>query len=79
MFEVEKEAMLREYADIVDWDVIDLYNISKDFVIEMKEYFHPKNINFFTRQKKRIDDLIKYYGKKFYIEVFDNYGYPDRW
>lgn len=71
--------MLREYADIVDWDVIDLYNISKDFVIEMREYFHPKNINLFTRQKERIDDLIKYYGKKFYIEVFDNYGYLDEW
>lgn len=77
----EKEEYLREYKDeeCFSWEYIFLNGLSKDFIIEFKEYLHPKNINEFKQKWIRIDEIVKKFGEEFYKENFDNYGYIDKW
>lgn len=75
------ELYLREYKDegCFSWGYIYLNGLSKDFIIEFKEYLHPKNINEFKQKWNRIYEIVKLFGKKFYMDTFDNYGYIDEW
>ena len=61
------------------WDLINVKILSKDFVLEFREYLHPEKVNRFQQKWNRIDGIIAKFGSKFYIDTFDNYGYIDRW
>lgn len=75
--DIEKENYLREYKDekCFSWEYIYLNGISKEFIIEFKEYLHPKYINSYTQKWKRINEIVNNFGEDWYREVFDNYGY----
>lgn len=75
------EEYCRLYKDeqCFSWEFIDVKIFSQDFVLEFRDYLHPKRINNFVQKWNRIHGIVKKFGKKFYMTNFDNYGYIDEW
>ena len=71
------EEYCRLYKDehCFSWEFISVSIFSKDFVIEMREYLHPKHINNFQQRWNRIHEIVQKFGAEFYFNTFDNYGY----
>lgn len=81
IIDTEKEEFMRLKKDehCFSWEYIYLNGLSKDFVREFKEEIHPKNIDSFQQKWVRINEIINLFGRKFYMDTFDNYGYIDQW
>lgn len=79
--EMNDETWCRLHKDdhCFSWEFIDVKIFSQDFVLEFREYLHPKHINNFVQKWKRINGIVGKFGRKFYMNNFDNYGYIDKW
>lgn len=72
--DVNKETWLREHKDdenvYFQWDLIYLNDLSKDFILEFKDYLDPRNIRDYLFKFTRIEQLKLYYGEDFYNKNF---------